>query len=128
MFVQFNILSFSQFIFWRPCLKLSLFLSLKNLFLIFIFWFLVFSFQNLIAANIAKWSEIEVLIIPFLRDVSRTQFVKMLSISVALDMVTVVGLLIKGIAPFLNMLLKNYLISGLWWNSKQFRLKSPVTK
>ena len=47
-----------------------------------------------------KWSEIEVLIIPFLRDVSRTQFIKMLSISIALDVVTLVGLLIKGIAPF----------------------------
>ena len=128
MFVQFNILSFSQFIFWRSCLKLSLFLSLKNLILIFIFCFLVFSFVNLIAANIAKWSKIEVLIIPFLRDVLKTQFVKMLSISVALDMVTLIGLLIKGIAPFLNMLLKNCRISELWWNSKQFRLKSGVTK
>ena len=47
-----------------------------------------------------KWSEIEVLIIPFLRDVSRTQFIKTLSMSIALDVVTLVGLLIKGIAPF----------------------------
>ena len=111
--VQFNILCSSQFIFWRSCLKLSLFLSLKNIFLIFIFWFLVFSFESLIAANIAKRSEVEVLIIPFLRDVSKTQFVKILSISVALDVVTLVGLLIKGIAPFSNMLLKNCLISEL---------------
>ena len=73
-------MSSSQFVFWRSCLKLSLFLSLKNLFLIFIFWFLVFLFESLIAANIAKWSEIEVLIIPFLRDLSKTQFVKMLSL------------------------------------------------
>ena len=49
-------------------------------------------------------SEIEVLIILFLRDVLKTQFVKMLSISVALDVVTLVGLLFRGIAPFLNML------------------------
>ena len=75
------------------------------------FWFLVFSFESLIAANIAKWSEIEVLIIPFLRNVSMTQFVKMLSISVALDVVTLVGLLIKGIVPFSSMLLKNCLNS-----------------
>ena len=113
MFVQFNILSSSQFIFWRFRLKLSLFLSLKIVFLIFIFWPLVFSFKSLIAANIAKWSEIEVLIIPFLRDVSKTQFVKMLSISVALYVVTLVGLLIKGIGLFSNMLLKNCLISQL---------------
>ena len=109
--VQFNILSSSQFIFWRSCLKLSLFLSLKNLFLTFIFWFLVFSFESLIATNIAKWFEIEVLINPFLRDVSKTQFVKIFSISVVLDVVTLVGLLIKGIASFSNMLLKNCLIS-----------------
>ena len=128
MFVQFNILSSSQFIFWRSCLKLSLFLSLKNIFLIFIFCFLAFSFESLIAANIAKWSEIKVLIILFLRDVSKTQFVKMLSISVQLDVVTLIGLLIKGIASFWNMLLKNCPVSEFWWNSKQFRLKSPVTK
>ena len=128
MFVQFNILSSFQFIFWGSYLKLSLFLSLINLFLIFSFWFLVFSFESFIAANIVKWSEIEVFIIPFLRDVSKTQFVKMLSISVALDVVTLVGLLIQGLPPFSNMLLKNCLISGLWWDSKQFRLKSPVTK
>ena len=73
-------MSSSQFVFGRSYLKLSLFLSLKNLFLIFIFWFLVFLFESLIAANIAKWSEIEVLIIPFLRDLSKTQFVKMLSL------------------------------------------------
>ena len=71
MFVQFNILSSSQFIFWRSCLNFSLLLSLKNLFLVFIFRFLVFSFEILIAANIAKWSEIEVLIIPSLRNVSK---------------------------------------------------------
>ena len=76
-----------------------MFLSLKKI-LIVIFWFLVFSSESLIAANIVKWSEIEVLIIPFLRDVSRTQFIKMLYISIALDVVTLVGLLIKGIAPF----------------------------
>ena len=63
MFLQFNILSSSQFVFWRSCLKLSLFLSLKNIFSIFILWFLVFSFESLIAENIAKWSEIEVLIV-----------------------------------------------------------------
>ena len=62
------------------------------------------------AANIVKWSEIEILIIPFLRDVSKTQFAKMFSIRVALDVVTLAGLLIKGIAPFLNTLLKNCLI------------------
>ena len=47
--------------------------------------FFICSFESLIAANIAKWSEIEFLIIPFLRDVSTTQFVKMLSTTVALD-------------------------------------------
>ena len=62
------------------------------------------------AANIVKWSEIEILIIPFLRDVSKTQFAKMFSIRIALDVVTLAGLLIKGIAPFLNLLLKNCLI------------------
>ena len=106
-------LSSFQFIFWGSYLKLFLFLSLINLFLIFSFWFLVFSFESFIAANIVKWSEIEVFIIPFLRDVSKTQFVKMLSISVALDVVTLVGLLIQGVPPFSNMLLKNCLISGL---------------
>ena len=67
----------------------------------FYFSVLVFSFESLIAANIAKWSEIEVLIISFLGDVSMTQFLKMLSISFSLDPVTLVGL-IKGIAPFLE--------------------------
>ena len=99
MFVQFSILSSSQFISWRSCLKLSLFLLLKNVFSV-IFCFLVFSFELLITANIAKWSEIEVLIIPFLTEVSKTQFLKMLSKSFALDVVTLVGLLIIGIAPF----------------------------
>ena len=65
------------------------------------------SFESLATANIAKWFEIEILIITFLRDVSKTQFVKMLSISVTLDVVTLVGLLIKRIALFLEMLLKN---------------------
>ena len=101
MFMQFNILSSSQFSFWISCLKLTLFLSLKNLFLIFTFQFLVFSFESLIAANIVKWSEIEVLIIPFLK----------ISIGLALDVVILVGLLIKGLAPFSNMLLENCLIS-----------------
>ena len=41
------------------------------------------------------------------------QFLKMLSISIEPDVVTLVGLLIKGIAYFLNMLLKNCLISEL---------------
>ena len=100
MFVQFKMLSFSQFTFWRSCLKLSLLLSIKNHFLIFILRFLVFSFESLIDANIAKWSEIEVLIIPFLRNVSKMQFAKILPISIALDIVTLVGLPIKGIAPF----------------------------
>ena len=56
-----------------------------------------------------------------MRDLSKT-------ISVALDVVTLVGLLGKGVATFSNMLLKNCLISELWWNSKQFKSKSPVTK
>ena len=67
---------------------------------LFNFYFLVFSFELLITANIAKWSEIEVLIIPFLTEVSKTQFLKMLSKSFALDVVTLVGLLIIGKAPF----------------------------
>ena len=86
----------------------------KSLFNFYFLFFLVFSFESLITATIAKWSEIEVLVIPFLRDVSKTQFVKMLSISVALEVVTLVGLLITGMAPFSNMLLKNCLISELW--------------
>ena len=66
-----------------------------------------FYFEILIASNVARWSEIENLIIPFWRDVSKTQFMKMLSISVEVHVVTLVGLLIKGESPFLNMLLKN---------------------
>ena len=51
------------------------------------------------------------MVIPFLSDVSKTLFVKMLLISVVFDVVTLVGLLIKAIAYFLKMLLKICLIS-----------------
>ena len=71
---------------------------------------MVSSIFILIPVNIAKWYGIEVLIVAFLRDVSKMQLVKILFKSVALDAVTLVGLLIKGIAPFSNMLLKNCLI------------------
>ena len=80
--------------------KIFLVVITKKSLLIFILRFLVFLFESLITANIEKWSEIEGLVIPFLRNVSKTQFVKMLPISIALDMVTLVGLLIKGVAPF----------------------------
>ena len=69
-------------------------------FSIYIFQILVLSCESLIATNITKWSEIEVSIIPFLRDVSNTQFVKILCISFALDVVTLVGLSIS-ISSFL---------------------------
>ena len=128
MSVQFNILSSSQFIFWGSCLKLSMFLSLKNLRLLQILRVLVFSFESCNGCKYCEVVRMRIFDYSFLRYVLKMQFIKVMSVSVVLESVTLVGLLIKAIDPFSNSLFKNYLISEIWWNSKQFRLKSPETE
>ena len=69
----------------------------------------------LVAINIGKWSDISVYIIPDSRELSKKEFIKMLSIAVADVLVTLLGLFIIGIIPKLNKRLKKFFTLLFSW-------------